>query len=101
MSRDKELATLRDYLSTHVQQKTPGSLYISGPPGTGKTLCVSEVLGEEGVQSAKVVRVNCMSLTTSKAIFGRLGEELMGSKGKAVSIERDVEKFICSSKEMM
>lgn len=100
VGRDEELSTLREYLSSHLRDETPGSLYISGPPGTGKTLCVSEVLEEEQVWSAKVVKVNCMALKTPKAIFGRLGEELLGNS-KPTHLENSLEKFICTSDKMM
>jgi cell division control protein 6 len=51
-------------------------MYISGPPGTGKSALVEEVFKEMKLEeTAKVVNINCVSMRSSRDIFGRLVEE--------------------------
>lgn len=47
--REKEHEELRDFITTHLRDKTSGSLYVSGPPGTGKTASLNLILEEDNV----------------------------------------------------
>lgn len=47
--RDKELAQIQSFLCPLIENKKPGSMYISGRPGTGKTACVTHVLSNNNV----------------------------------------------------
>ena len=49
IGRDKEKGLLQSFLSIHINNKTSGSLYISGPPGTGKSATVDHFLYHEKV----------------------------------------------------
>lgn len=42
--REEQHKSLRDFLSTHVDEARGGSLYVSGAPGTGKTASVEHVV---------------------------------------------------------
>jgi len=52
-------------------------MYVSGPPGTGKSALVSEVCGDiMEVDWVKKAYINCMSVKSSKDIYGKLVEDL-------------------------
>jgi cell division control protein 6 len=63
LGRDNEKKTIRLFLSTHLQAKKGGSLYISGCPGAGKTAVVDEILAEvtHGKVAVVFVFVFCWS----------------------------------------
>lgn len=42
--REKEHTELFSFINEYIQDKTAGTLYISGPPGTGKTASLSVIL---------------------------------------------------------
>lgn len=51
-------------------------MYVSGPPGTGKSATVEEVCRDLDEQSdLKIGNINCMSMKTSKDVYGKLIEE--------------------------
>lgn len=50
-------------------------MYISGPPGTGKSALVEEVCQDMKLEKAKVANINCVSMRSSRDIYGRLVEE--------------------------
>ncbi|KAJ8264580.1 hypothetical protein GJAV_G00150930 [Gymnothorax javanicus] len=84
LSRDRERAFIRSFLTDRVKQGAPASLYISGAPGTGKTACLNCVLQEmeDQLQSVQKVLINCMRLRSSQSIFPLLAERLGGSRGQ-------------------
>lgn len=47
--REKELSILKGFIRDHLENRTSGSLYISGPPGTGKTASLNIILRQEDV----------------------------------------------------
>ena len=52
-------------------------MYVSGPPGTGKSALVGEVCGDiMEVDWVKKAYVNCMSVKSSRDIYGKLMEDL-------------------------
>lgn len=107
LCREEQLATLTDYITSHLSNKKSGSLYISGAPGTGKTACLSHILNNstELLKSTSVVMVNCMSVKQPQAIFTRIASELLGQKAmklKTISSLRDaLEKYMATTKKMV
>ena len=105
--REEQLATLTDYLRSHISQNKPGSLYISGAPGTGKTACLSHILDDSSdlVKSVSVVTVNCMSVKQPQAIFTRIACELLGQKAAKLktlsSLQSALVKYISTTKHMV
>lgn len=74
--REKELSELRDFVKQHIDNKTSGSLYVSGPPGTGKTASLFKTMKEFKASSYKAVYVNCTSMKSPNAIYTKILEEL-------------------------
>ena len=107
LCREEQLATLTEYLTSHLSNKKPGSLYISGAPGTGKTACLTHILNDstELLKSVSVVTVNCMSVKQPQAIFTRIASELLGQKAKKLktisSLEDALEKYMSTTKKMV
>ncbi|KAG5344014.1 CDC6 protein, partial [Acromyrmex charruanus] len=97
--REEELTKLQKYLLEHLDQKTSGSLYISGPPGTGKTACLFKIMQQSDVRSKfKMVYINCTSMKSATAIYAKIIQELSipgmtksGKNGKAI-----IEKYLVS-----
>ncbi|KAJ8365016.1 hypothetical protein SKAU_G00138470 [Synaphobranchus kaupii] len=86
LSRDKERAYIRSFLTDKVKLGLPASLYISGAPGTGKTACLNCILQEmeDQLQSVQKVIINCMRLRSSQSIFPLLVQQLGASRGHDV-----------------
>lgn len=102
--REKELTTLNDFIESHLESKTSGSLYISGPPGTGKTACLSKVLERPDLKRHfKVVNINCTSIESPKAVYSRIATQLNikvpTKSGKAY--QEAIEKYLLSGHKMM
>lgn len=75
--RDKELAIIGDFLQPHIDEKKPGSMYISGRPGTGKTACVTYTLSKRKFAGKfKSIFINCMLIHNPSAIYGQVAEQL-------------------------
>ena len=97
--REEELTKLQKYLLEHLDQKTSGSLYISGPPGTGKTACLFKIMQQSDVKSKfKMVYINCTSMKSATAIYAKIIQELSisdmtksGKNSKAI-----IEKYLVS-----
>lgn len=45
--REQQMNVLRTFLSSHLKNRKPGSLFITGPPGSGKSATVDAVLSEK------------------------------------------------------
>lgn len=45
--REQQMNALRTFLSSHLKNRRPGSLFITGPPGSGKSATVQAVLSEK------------------------------------------------------
>lgn len=77
IGRDNERVQLKEFLQRCSKSQPSGCIYVSGPPGTGKSAMVNEVtqeLAESGV--VKKVYVNCMSIKSSKDLYGTLVDQI-------------------------
>ncbi|XP_067397359.1 cell division control protein 6 homolog isoform X2 [Emydura macquarii macquarii] len=90
-AREKETDALWRFLKEHVCEEKPGSLYISGAPGTGKTACLSRILQDfkSELMGSKTIVLNCMSLSSSQAVFPAIAEQ-MGLQGASNVARRDL-----------
>lgn len=68
--REKEINELRDFIKTHIENKTAGSLYISGPPGTGKTASLNIILQDNDVSYKFFFLIQSLLINTFTDIFG-------------------------------
>lgn len=77
IGREEERAELSTFVQRRIDLTSGGCTYVSGPPGTGKSGLVGEVIsGFEGSPLLKKAYINCMSMKTSKDIYGTLLENL-------------------------
>ncbi|XP_057380369.1 cell division control protein 6 homolog [Daphnia carinata] len=75
--RDKELAVIENFMRPLIDERKPGSMYISGRPGTGKTACVTHILSNTIFSGKfKSIFVNCMLLQTPASIFQHIAQQL-------------------------
>lgn len=101
--REKELADLQEFLQTHCKQRTPGSLYISGPPGTGKTASLLKIMQQTELRSKlKIVYVNCTTMKSAAAIYGKIIQELsIKNATSKKNSKASVEKYLTSEHKML
>ncbi|TVY94555.1 Cell division control protein [Lachnellula willkommii] len=77
VGRETERQELLSFVQERVAKTFGGCIYVSGPPGTGKSAMVNEVTSDlEESPVTKKAYVNCMSLKTSKDLYGSLLESL-------------------------
>ncbi|TVY47270.1 Cell division control protein [Lachnellula occidentalis] len=77
VGREAERQELSSFVQERVAKTLGGCIYVSGPPGTGKSAMVNEVTSDlEESPVMKKAYVNCMSLKTSKDLYGSLLESL-------------------------
>ncbi|XP_045029266.1 cell division control protein 6 homolog [Daphnia magna] len=75
--RDKELAVIENFMRPLIDERKPGSMYISGRPGTGKTACVTHILSNKTFSGRfELIFVNCMLLRTPASIFQHIAQQL-------------------------
>ncbi|XP_015922891.1 cell division control protein 6 homolog [Parasteatoda tepidariorum] len=101
VGRSKEMSEIHCFLSDHISNKKPGSLYLSGAPGTGKTSCLMFV--KKGIEAAfSFAFINCMTVNTPTAIYRAISKEL-GLSAKAINsknIAQVLKNHILNSKTM-
>ncbi|EOD49302.1 ATPase AAA+ type core [Neofusicoccum parvum] len=88
IGRDEERKELQQFVSSRVNSRKSGCLYISGPPGTGKSALVNEICEEVDGTSVKRAYINCMSAKSAGEIYVKLLEEL----GEAENVLEGMEK---------
>ncbi|KAE9381386.1 cell division control protein Cdc6 [Stipitochalara longipes BDJ] len=77
VGRESEREELTRFVQECIGNTSGGCTYVSGPPGTGKSAMVHEVMeGFETSATTKKAYINCMSMKTSKDIYGNLLENL-------------------------
>lgn len=101
--REKELAELQEFLQTHCKQRTSGCLYISGPPGTGKTASLLKIMQQTELRSKlKMVYVNCTTMKSAAAIYGKIIQELsIKNATSKKNSKASVEKYLTSEHKML
>ncbi|KUJ22363.1 cell division control protein Cdc6 [Mollisia scopiformis] len=75
VGREAEREELSSFIERGIEKTSGGCIYVSGPPGTGKSAMVNEVT-ETFEESATLRKeyINCMSMKTSKDLYGKLLE---------------------------
>eukprot|EP00794_Sanderia_malayensis_P017515 gene17515-19265_t len=104
LCREKESSIIFKFLSMHIRDELPGSLYISGAPGTGKTVCLTKAIDIIKVKSSKkfkTVWLNCMSLKQSGNVYYKIACEVSSKDVKCKDSEKFLEKFFIASNQMM
>ena len=77
VGREAEREELTKFVQECIDNTSGGCTYVSGPPGTGKSAMVHEVTeGFETSATTKKAYINCMSMKTSKDLYGNLLENL-------------------------
>ncbi|KAK8393772.1 hypothetical protein O3P69_006824 [Scylla paramamosain] len=99
VGREKQADEIREFLTHHLTQGKPGSLYISGAPGTGKTASLNSNLESLKVKRIKKVFLNCMTLKTTAAIYKTIASELSLSVSSSERENRNaIEKALATSR---
>lgn len=101
--REIELEQLQDFIQTHLDNKSSGSLYVSGPPGTGKTACLSTIMKRPEFKKAfKIVNINCTMMKSAPTIYAEIIDQLGLAKQKNCKNRKDaIEKYLQSSRKML
>ena len=77
IGREEERKQLNFVVQSGIQTKSGRCLYVSGPPGTGKSALVTEVCHEaQGCPDVRTASVNCVTVKSSKDIYGKLIDDL-------------------------
>ncbi|XP_066256939.1 cell division control protein 6 homolog [Euwallacea similis] len=75
--REKEIEEIKEFIQGHLEEKSSGSIYISGPPGTGKTASLNLILESEYILSqVHKIYINCTAIKSATAVYSRLNKEL-------------------------
>lgn len=77
IGREEEKAELSNFITTCLESKSTGCLYVSGPPGTGKSAFVEEIVKTFNDQeNVSMSTINCMSVRSTKDLSQKLSEDL-------------------------
>eukprot|EP01134_Creolimax_fragrantissima_P004325 CFRG4325T1 len=105
IGRQKEFKFVQSFWKDCYLNSQAGSLYISGSPGTGKTATVDmvekeirQIEKENKVQAKKqmpVVKINCMSVITPRAIYTEIYTQLTGGVVSQSTSSEAVESELC------
>jgi cell division control protein 6 len=76
VGRDNEREELSTFISTAIDSKSTGCLYVSGPPGTGKSALLNEIIEQTKDSSVPVSVVNCMSVRSTRDLSQKLSDDL-------------------------
>lgn len=94
VGRDNERQELNTFVSSRIESKSSGCIYISGPPGTGKSALITEISSNiTKDSSAKRAYINCMAAKSAEDIYGKLledlSEDIENLEGSAMEILED------------
>lgn len=98
--RDDERNELQQFVSSRVNSKKSGCLYISGPPGTGKSALVNEVCQELEDASVKRAYLNCMSAKSASEIYAKFLEEIGEAEDVLEGTEKEALQEILFKRDM-
>uniref|UniRef100_A0A8D8VCG5 Cell division control protein 6 homolog n=1 Tax=Cacopsylla melanoneura TaxID=428564 RepID=A0A8D8VCG5_9HEMI len=75
--REAQLDTIRQFLLSHLNNETAGSMYISGPPGTGKSASLNVIVQQSEIKdSFKTIYINCNSVKNAASVYATIVSEL-------------------------
>ena len=100
--REKEREIIESFLTNFdaAGHSMEPVLYVSGTPGTGKTALVNSIISSvDTIDTAKIIFLNCMSITGMDVLWTRLSEELIASK-KVGTSKRTTSKKASSRDEI-
>lgn len=97
VGRLNERSEITSFLEIHLQERSPGGMYISGSPGTGKTALLMEIIRSRN--DVRTLYINCMELSNRNAVFDSIarGLQLQRSKKPADSVRA----FLCKKHSRM
>lgn len=70
--RNKEIEQIKSFISSKLDTRTSGILYLTGPPGTGKTMSVKYILDHCIDKALPRININCLRSQSSKTILTKL-----------------------------
>lgn len=77
IGRESEQEKLENFIQSHLDNQSSGSIYVSGAPGTGKTACLSKIMIKPNFKkSFKIIYINCTSMKSAASIYSKVCEEL-------------------------
>lgn len=68
--RGREIKEIHNFVTSKIESKQSGILYLTGPPGTGKTMSVDYVLSK--INNVPKLKLNCMRAQKSKVILTKI-----------------------------
>lgn len=100
IGREAEKDELKTFVENCVEKTSGGCIYVSGPPGTGKSAMINEVTTEyEESSTLHKMYVNCMSMKTSKDLYGTLLEACCGEEVSEGDEEKTLHNMFISRKK--
>nr|CAB3229273.1 cell division control protein 6 homolog [Phallusia mammillata] len=95
VGRGSEISEITNFISDHANNRTAGSLYISGAPGTGKSACMMNILSQTKVKAmvGQIINVNCMSIRSAASIYQCIASQL-GALSRQSKTSRSALKYI-------
>ncbi|XP_054720892.1 cell division control protein 6 homolog [Uloborus diversus] len=98
VGRDEEMIKIRSFICEHLEQRTSGSMYISGAPGTGKTSSLMSIM-QSIEQKFKFAFVNCMTVNSASDIYKNIAEAFK-VPSKTKNLPKSLQELITSSGSM-
>ena len=96
IGRDGERAELTSFVRKGIGAKNAAGqrcMYVSGPPGTGKSALVDEVCRDfVETEGTKMLYLNCMSIKSSKMMYTKIIDALLGEDTVLVKSEEETLK---------
>lgn len=95
IARNKQIDAIEKFITTRIDQRNSGILYLTGPPGTGKTMSIQHVLNTlkttNKYKDVRKVDINCMRIQTAKSILAKICRDIgLEKQVTAKSTEADM-----------